>query len=186
MNPGLSIIDLFSNTAQIVIASTMNTGEGESDTLTAGAHTPAWSPDGTWIAFGLDQDATEADKFPIRLYRAHPDGSNLTPLTNISQGSATHPVWAQDGSLYYGLSDAAVDQNGLYQYLPEDNSHILLLPGTGIHPLSISPDGEFLLYEQDQILRIWRIRLGETVAEITGEEDKHPSFSGWLFVESEQ
>jgi WD40 repeat protein len=186
MNPGLSIIDLFSNTAQIVIASTMNTGEGESDTLTAGAHTPAWSPDGTWIAFGLDQDATEADNFPIRLYRAHPDGSNLTPLTNTSQGSATHPVWAQDGSLYYGLSDAAADQNGLYQYLPEDNTHILLLPGSGIHPLSISPDGEFLLYEQDRILRIWRIRLGETVAEITGEEDKRPSFSGWLFVESEQ
>jgi hypothetical protein len=185
-SPGLTIVDLFSNTAQVVIASTINTSETEGETLIAGAHTPAWSPDGTWIAFGLDQNATEADNFPTRLYRAHPDGSNLTPLTNNSQGSAAYPVWAQDGSLYYGLSGAAADQNGLYQYLPEDNTHVLLLPGAGIQPLSISPDGEFLLYEQDQFLRIWRIRLGETVAEITGEEEIHPSFSGWILIEKDQ
>jgi hypothetical protein len=185
-NPGLTIIDLSSMTAQVVIASPIIAGEDESSTLIAGAHTPAWSPDGTWIAFGLDQDATEADNFPTRLYRAHPDGSNLTPLTNNSQGYATHPVWAQDGSMYYGLSGASADQNGLYQYLPEDNTHVLLLPGTGIHPLSVSPDGEFLLFEQDQILRIWRIRLQETVAEIAGEDETHPSFSGWKVIERDQ
>jgi hypothetical protein len=185
-SPGLTMVDLLSNTAQVVVAPPISASETEGESLIAGAHTPAWSPDGIWIAFGLDQDATEIDNFPTRLYRAHPDGSNLTPLTNNSQGSATHPVWAQDGSLFYGLLNAAADQNGLYQYLPEDNSHVLLLPGAGIHPLSISPDGEFLLYEQDQILRIWRIRLEETVAEITGEEDKHPSFSGWILIERDQ
>jgi hypothetical protein len=185
-SPGLTIIDLSSMTAQVVISSPIIANENDGSTLIAGAHTPAWSPDGTWIAFGLDQDATETDSFPTRLYRAHPDGSNLTPLTNNSQGFATHPVWAQNGSLYYGLSSAAADQNGLYQYLPDDNSHLLLLPGAGIHPLSISPDGEFLLFEQDQKLRIWRIRLQETVAEIAGEEGKHPSFSGWKLVERDQ
>jgi hypothetical protein len=185
-SPGLTIVDLSSMAAQAVIAPSINASEDDSSTLIAGAHTPAWSPDGTWIAFGLDQDATEADNFPTRLYRVHPDGSNLTPLTSNSQGSATHPVWAQDGSLYYGLSGAAADQNGLYQYLPDDNTHMLLLPGTEIHPLSISPDGEFLLYEQDQKLMIWRIRLQETVAEITGEDEKHPSFSGWILIERDQ
>jgi hypothetical protein len=185
-SPGLTIIDLSTDAAQVVIAPSINSGQDDSSTLIAGAHTPAWSPDGTWIAFGLDQDATGPENFPTRLYRAHPDGSNLTPLTNNSQGYATHPVWAQDGSLYYGLSGAGADLNGLYQYLPDDNTHILLLPGAGIHPISISPDGEFLLYEQDQVLRIWRIRLGETVAEITGEAEKHPSFSGWILIERDQ
>jgi hypothetical protein len=185
-SPGLTITDLSSSTAWVVIAPTINSVEDDSGTLIGGAHTPAWSPDGVWIAFGLDQDATEAATFPTRLYRVHPDGSNLTPLTSNSQGQATHPVWAQDGSLYYGLSGAGADLDGLYHYLPAENTHTLLLPGAEIHPLSISPDGEFLLYEQDQVLRFWQIRLLETVAEILGEEDKHPSYSGWIIIERDQ
>jgi len=181
-SPGLTIADLSSRSAQTIIAPTINSGEEDGGTLIAGAHTPAWSPDGTWIAFGLDQDATEALTFPTRLYRVHPDGSNLTPLTSNAQGKATHPVWAQDGSLFYGLSGADAELNGLYQYLPDDNTHILLLPGTGIHPLSISPDGEYLLFEQDQVLRIWQFRLQETIAEIAGQEGSIPSFTGWIFV----
>ena len=182
-SPGLTIVDLPSNRAQVFIAPTINAIEGDDSTLIAGAHTPAWSPDGTWIAFGLDQDPTEVANFPTRLYRVHPDGSNLTPLTSNSQGYATHPVWAQDGSLYYGLSGAGADVDGLYQYLPSENTHVLLLPGSGSHPLSISPDGEFLLFEQEQVLKIWRVRLQEIVAEIAGEDDKHPSFAGWIFIE---
>jgi hypothetical protein len=185
-SPGLTIIDVSSNTAQVIVAPTINSIEQESGTLIAGAHTPAWSPDGTWIAFGLDQDITEAGTFPTRLYRVHPDGSNLTPLTSNSQGQATHPVWAQDGSLYYGLSGAGADLDGLYNYLPAENTHKLLLPGAGVHPLSISPDGEFLLYEQDQVLRIWQVRLLETVAEVIGEEGIHPSFSGWITIERDR
>jgi hypothetical protein len=181
-SPGLTTIDLPSNRAQVVIAPTLNTFDDDA-TLIAGAHTPAWSQDGTWIAFGLDQEPTEAANFPTRLYRVHPDGSNLTPLTSNSQGYATNPVWAHDGSLFYGLSGAGADIDGLYQYLPNDNSHLLLLPGMGIHPLSISPDGEFLLFEQDQILKIWRIRLQEIVAEIPGDEENPTSFAGWILIE---
>jgi WD40 repeat protein len=185
-SPGLTILDLPSNRAQVVIAPTINSIEEDDSTLIAGAHTPAWSPDGTWIAFGLDQDPTEVANFPTRLYRVHPDGSNLTPLTSNSQGYATHPVWAQDGSLYYGLSGAGADVDGLYQYLPSENTHVLLLPGSGSHPLSISPDGDFLLFEQEQVLKIWRVRLQEIVAEIAGKDDKHPSFAGWIFIERNQ
>ena len=185
-SPGLTIVNLPSNRAQVVIAPTINAIEEVGSTLIAGAHTPAWSPDGTWIAFGLDHDPTEAANFPTRLYRVHPDGSNLTPLTSNSQGYATHPVWAQDGSLYYGLSGAGADMDGLYQYLPSENTHVLLLPGSGIHPLSISPDGDFLLFEQEQVLKIWRVRLQEAVAEVAGEENKFPSFAGWIFKERDQ
>jgi hypothetical protein len=52
--------------------------------------------------------------------------------------------------------------------------------------LSISPDGDFLLFEQEQVLKIWRVRLQEIVAEIAGKDDKHPSFAGWIFIERNQ
>ena len=185
-SPGLTIIDFSRNSAEVVVAPQIESLEQGGASITAGAHTPAWSPDGNWIAFGLDQNPDKAANFPTRLYRAHPDGSNLTPLTNNSHGYATHPVWAADGSLYYGLSAADAELDGLYHYSPTNNSHTLLLPGSEIHPLSISPDGEFLLFEQQGGLRIWRIQLEEIVAEITGEENKQPAFSGWIVVESEQ
>jgi hypothetical protein len=95
-------------------------------------------------------------------------------------------VWAQDGSLFYGLSGADAELDGLYHYLPAENTHTLLLPGPGIHPLSVSPDDEFLLYEQDGSLKIWRVQLMETIAEITGNEDQQPTFSGWIDISREQ
>ena len=186
VSPGLTIININSNSAEVIVAPQINSLEGEGTTLTAGAHTPAWSPDGNWIAFGLDHDPDDTGNFPIRLYRAHPDGTNLTPLTSNSHGYATHPAWAPDGSLFYGLSGADAELDGLYHYLPAENTHTLLLPGPGIHPLSVSPDGEFLLYEQDGSLKIWRVRLMEIVAEITGDEDQQPTFSGWIEITREQ
>lgn len=183
-SPGLTTIDILSDTAQVILAPTVSSGQEDGSELIAGAHTPAWSPDDSWIAFGLDQDASEPVSFPTRLYRIHPDGTNLTPLTSNSLGNATHPVWAEDNSLYYGLSGAGAEVDGLYHYLPAENTHTLLIPGSGIHPLSISPDGEYLVYEQDNVLKIWQFRLLETIAEILGEEDSFPIFAGWTLVES--
>jgi len=95
-------------------------------------------------------------------------------------------VWVQDGSLYYGLSGEGEELDGLYQYLPGENSHVLHIPGNGIYPLSISPDGEFLLYKQDQQLKIWQLRVKDTIVEINGNEDRNPIFIGWLLTENER
>lgn len=180
--PGLTVIDMTNGTATRVVSPEIQSGVEGGGTIIAGAHSPAWSPDGSWIAFSLDQDASAPLTFPSRLYRVHPDGSNLTPLTNNSSGTAGYPVWAPDGSLYYSLSGAGAEQDGLYRYSPADNTHTLLIIGSGLKPVSVSPDGEFLLYEADNGFHIWQFRLGEDIAEIAGENDKRPVFAGWFLM----
>ncbi len=44
----------------------------------SGAVTPAWSPDGEWIAFASNHEGSYA------IYLIHPDGTELTRLTNSS------------------------------------------------------------------------------------------------------
>jgi hypothetical protein len=183
LSPGLAVLDLERGAAQRIVAPAVSAGTGGDETLTAGAHTPAWSPDGRWIAFGLDGDAREALVFPTRLYRAHPDGSDLTPLTDNAQGSAAYPAWAPDGTLYYSLDGASAEADGIYRYDAGANRHTRLVPGSGLHPLSVSPDGEFLLYEQEGKLSIWSLRLDELHAEIPGEEGAQPVFTGWTLIQ---
>lgn len=180
--PGLTVIDISARTASLIIAPEVQTGVEGGGSVIAGAHTPAWSPDGSWLAFGLDQDASAPLTFPTRLYRVHPDGSNLTPLTNNSTGVATHPVWAADWTVYYSLNGAGAELDGLYRYTSTNNTHTLLISGSDLHPLSISPDGEFLLYTANDSFRIWQFRLNEDIAEITGVDGRLPAFVGWFKI----
>jgi hypothetical protein len=184
MNPGLTLVDLSEGKAQHVVAPAIQSGEVDTHTLTAGAHTPAWSLDGDWIAFGLDQDASSPMTFPTRLYRVHPDGSDLTPLTNNSQGTAAYPVWAPDGSLYYSLSDVSVETDGIYRYDPSANQHTLMVNGTDLHPLSVSPGGEFLAYEQSGGLYLWGFIRQSATAVVQVEEGPPAEFVGWLTSEA--
>lgn len=178
LNPGLTMVDLSAGTAQKVVDPVLNAGEG--NTISAGAHTPAWSPDVEWIAFGLDQDASEPLTFPTRLYRSRPDGNDLTPLTNNSQGMAAYPVWAPDGVIYYALSAVSVEEDGIYQYNPTTNEHTLVVNGAGLHPLSVSPNGEFLLYEQDGGLNLWGFIRQSAIEVVPPQESNPAKFVGWL------
>jgi len=53
---------------------------------------PAWSPDGTKIAFSTDRDAGDYE-----VYVMHADGTNPVRLTN-SPGEDGQPAWSPDGS----------------------------------------------------------------------------------------
>jgi hypothetical protein len=185
-NPGLTLIDLSQNSAHRSVSALLNpgsSGSAEGDTpQAAAARHPDWSPDGGWIAFSLDQDSHDQPTYPARLYRARPDGSSLTPLSNNSTGVADFPTFAPDGTLYYALNGVSVEADGIYQYTPADNKHTRLISGASLRPLDVSPDGEFLLYAQGEALNIWGFISQEALLVVNPPADQPVTFSGWLQV----
>ena len=178
VNAGLTVVDIEAGTAERVIDLIIN--NGDDSTTTAGVHTPAWSPNGEWIAFGLDEDADEAFIFPTRLYFVHPDGSQLTPITDNVQGMAAFPVWSPDGNLYYALDGAGASADGIYEYDLDSNTHILLIAGADLRPISVSPDGQFLVYWVENGLALWGFGREEIIPVASGEASSPATFSGWL------
>ena len=56
----------------------------DSQQITTPLFEPAWSPDGSWIAFASYED----------IYKVHPDGTDLQQLTNMKCNRASHPTWS--------------------------------------------------------------------------------------------
>jgi Tol biopolymer transport system component len=65
-------------------------------------YTAVWSPDGKWIAFISNKDDQNR---PMNIYIMQPDGSNLHPVTEKINGTAT-PAWSPDSQqLVYTAQD---------------------------------------------------------------------------------
>jgi Tol biopolymer transport system component len=97
---GLRILNLENRTTRVLTV--------EYDNL------PAWSPDGSRIAFTRRVDAVNFDIFSIR-----PDGSDLKQLT-ISRANDGHAVWTADGKLLwssgmYGFREEAALYDNTFQ-----------------------------------------------------------------------
>jgi hypothetical protein len=178
LNAGLTVVDIKANTAERIVDLTIDSGDGS--TITAGVHSSAWSPDGAWIAFGLDQDADQAYDFPTQLHIVRPDGSQLTSLTDNTQGIATYPVWSPDGTLYYAKSGVSASEDGIYTYNIETETHTLVIAGSNFRPLSISPDGQFLVYGIENGLMLWGFAREELIPVTPVQSETPAAFSGWL------
>jgi len=100
-------------------------------------YTPAWSPDGSQIAFVSDQDGDKQSE----IYIMNADGSRLRRLSK-SVGIYRDPIWTSDGTsliLNHGWKQ-------IYQLNVANSSESWL--GIGFAP-HLSPDDKQILYYDD-------------------------------------
>ncbi len=86
--------------------------------------TPAWSPDGTQIAFASNRDGSD-----FKLWVMNADGSNVRNLTPPGATADVFPTWSPDGRLL------------AFQRRSGDVYRIGLLPATGGVPAFFEFDG---------------------------------------------
>jgi Tol biopolymer transport system component len=90
---------------------------------------PAWSPDGTTLAFGRNGD----------IWTIGVDGTNQTNLTNTTTHSEAEPVWSPDGTKIAFARIAhpppATDNFDIYVMNPD---------GTGVTQVTTNPDRDWL------------------------------------------
>ncbi|MDZ7653452.1 MAG: hypothetical protein U5L03_13365 [Burkholderiaceae bacterium] len=86
--------------------------------------TPAWSPDGTQIAFASNRDGSD-----FKLWVMNADGSNVRPLTPAGTTADVFPTWSPDGRLI------------AFQRRSGDIYRVGLLPAAGGAPAFFEFDG---------------------------------------------
>lgn len=138
---------------------------------------PAWSPDGTRIAFYSEVNGRPADLFVMRL-----DGSGLQQLTNTPEAEG-YPQWSPDGTQIAFESHTA-DGNFDVYVMKADGTDIRRLtdhPKRDVGP-AWSPDGTRIVFMSDRDgkeFNLYWMSAGGGVAErlTEGQTDWFPQFS---------
>ncbi len=104
---------------------------------------PAWSPDGTRIAFYSERDGN------AEIYVMHADGSDVTRLTGTSAHEG-YPAWSPDGRTISFESDR--DGNFDVFAMNADGSHVRPLARHTARDVSAtwSPDGKTIVFMSDR------------------------------------
>jgi Tol biopolymer transport system component len=101
---------------------------------------PAWSPDGSKIAFVSHRalDGSDAAGAGANLWVMNADGSNPTPLTHLTTSAVDSgkPTWSPDGSKIAYFSERALDLSDSLNTNSAFNLWVMNADGSGQIPLS--------------------------------------------------
>lgn len=108
---------------------------------------PAWSPDGTKIAFVSDPESE-----PAQIHVMDADGTNITPLTAASdRGSSLDPAWSPDGTRIAFASSTPGDLAfGIYVMDADGANPTELIAGEQRRSPAWSPDGAKIVFTDIQ------------------------------------
>ncbi|MBI5944894.1 MAG: PD40 domain-containing protein [Chloroflexi bacterium] len=104
---------------------------------------PAWSPDGTRIAFVSDRDGGR------EIYLMNADGSSVRKLTDSSTFN-DHFTWSPDGTkiVYFSVEDYLFDDGNLMIMNADGSNKTPLTSEPGKYKfLSWSPDGQHIVFQ---------------------------------------
>ena len=107
--------------------------------VVTGAHSPAWSPDGSQIAYVIGQRPKDGSEPRSAIWVANADGTEAKRITRDRQ--AHHPSWSPDGSLlaYAGdLGVSAVSSDG-------SGARTISFEPAIVDDLDWSPDGREII-----------------------------------------
>jgi TolB protein len=125
--------------------------------------TPAWSPDGSRIAFVVTEDV---DDGPSDIYTVHADGGDLRLLTPTDD-CATDPSWSPDGQTILYLSGECGGE--LFAFMMDsDGDHPRKVSATPAVWPDWSPDGR-IVYEAPLVPHG-----SDTALFVTDAEGKYP------------
>jgi Tol biopolymer transport system component len=94
---------------------------------------PDWSPDGNWIVFATHPLHQFQCCEQSNLYRVHPDGSGMEPLTRLegSEMRATQPRYSRDGK--WILFTQVTPSSRTLSALPADGGQSVAITTSGIY-----------------------------------------------------
>ncbi|RPI83778.1 MAG: hypothetical protein EHM41_15100 [Chloroflexi bacterium] len=130
---------VYSNEGDIYVMDTAGTGVTRLTDNPAEDFDPAWSPDGTQIAFRTHRDGNE------EVYLMNADGSNQRNLSNAPGGDYS-PAFSPDGKWIAFMSDRGGNANVWLMRLDgSDPRQVTGLPGISEYP-TWSPDGNRIAF----------------------------------------
>lgn len=144
--------------------------------LTTGAwdENPAWSPDGSKIAFDTDRNTTNAR----RVFVMNADGTGFMPLTS-DQWDNVRPAWSPDGRMIAFSSQQDNAAYGLYIMESGGRNITRLFSGQFEDHPSWSPDGSKIAFQRRNPDDIYAVDLdkGTIMALTTTGMESEPEWS---------